>query len=55
VTDDDPAGTPSWGPWHPLGLVADYACRAFEFRADFATATSTHNRKITELTITAKQ
>lgn len=55
VTSDDPAsGGASWGPWHPLGMVADYSCRGFQFRADFTTGTSTHNRKITELTVTAK-
>lgn len=56
ATDDDPAGgSPSWGPWHPLGLVADYLNRGFEFRADFTSADPTHNRRISELTITAKE
>ena len=56
VTSDDPAsGGATWGPWHPLGLVGDYSTRGFEFRADFTSANPTHNRKITELSVAAKQ
>jgi hypothetical protein len=55
ATDDDPNASATWGPWHPLGLVADYRCRGFQVRADFETADVTHNVRITELTLTAKE
>jgi hypothetical protein len=54
-TDDDPNGvSPTWGPWHALGLVADYQHRGFEFRLDFATGDPTHNRAVTSLSVVAK-
>ena len=31
MTDDDPAGSPTWSGWAPLAL-GDYSARAFEFR-----------------------
>lgn len=56
TTDDDPAGgSPAWRDWHPLGFVGDYRTRGFEFRADFTSGDPTHNRRITELTFTAKE
>jgi hypothetical protein len=55
TTADDPNGSPTWGPWHRLGLVADYNTRGFRFRADFTSGDSTHNRRISELTVTAKE
>jgi hypothetical protein len=55
ATDDDPAAAPAWGEWHPLGLVADYNARGFEFRADFSSGSVSHNRRISALTVTAKQ
>ena len=55
TTDDNPSGSPSWGPWHALNLVGDYRCRAFRFQAAFTSANVTHNRRITELSIAAKQ
>lgn len=54
ATNDDPAGSPTWGSWHALGLVADYQARAFQFRLDFATGNATHNRTVTSLSVTAK-
>lgn len=53
-TDDDPNGAPSWSAWEPLGLVADYNFRGFDFRLDFATGQATHNRTVTTLSVAAK-
>ncbi len=55
TTNDDPAGTPTWGAWHPLPGQADYTARAFEFRALLTSADVTHNRRVTELSVAAKQ
>jgi hypothetical protein len=55
TTNDNPADAPTWGPWHTLPGQADYTARAFEFREQFASGNVTHNRKITELSVAAKQ
>lgn len=56
ATNDDPAsGGATWGPWHALGLVADYSARGFDFRLDFASGSTTHNRSVTTLAVAAKQ
>jgi len=31
TTDDDPAGSPTWGSWENF-TIGDYTCRAYEFR-----------------------
>jgi hypothetical protein len=31
ITDDDPAGTPTWSDWQPF-FVGDYTARAFKFK-----------------------
>ena len=54
TTTDDPNGSPTWGPWHALGLVGDYNMRGFDFRLDFASGNATHNRSVTTLSVTAK-
>jgi len=54
ATDDDPNASPSWGPWHALGLVGDYNKRGFDFRLDFTSGQVTHNRRVTTLAVTAK-
>lgn len=55
TTNDNPAGSPTWGPWHPLPGQADYTARAFEFRMQFTSANVTHNRRVSELAVVAKQ
>jgi hypothetical protein len=55
TTNDNPAGSPTWGPWHALPGQADYTARAFEFREQFTSGNVTHNRKVTELAVAAKQ
>jgi hypothetical protein len=32
ITNDDPAGSPTWSAWQPL-VIGDYNARAFQFRA----------------------
>jgi hypothetical protein len=54
ATNDDPNGAPTWGPWHALGQVGDYNNRGFDFRLDFATASATHNRRVSSLSVAAK-
>lgn len=55
ATDDDPAsGGASWRPWHNLE-VADYTARGFEFRTLHTTANPTHNRRLVEFSVAAKQ
>lgn len=55
ATDDDPAsGGATWKPWHNLE-VADYSARGFEFRTLHITEDPTHNRRLIEFSIAAKQ
>jgi predicted phage tail protein len=42
LTDDNPAGSPTWGPWQPF-LVSDFTCRAAKFKLDFISGQATHN------------
>jgi hypothetical protein len=55
ITSDDPAGAPTWGPWHPLQGPADYTFWGAQFRLDFVSGNPTHNRKVTTLAVVAKQ
>jgi hypothetical protein len=55
ITEDDPAsGGASWGPWHNLE-VSDYTARGFEFRTLHTSANVTHNRRLLEFSVAAKQ
>lgn len=54
ITDDDPAGAPSWGPWMPF-FVADFTCRAAQFKLDFVSGNAQHNIVVTELSVAAKE
>lgn len=53
TTDDNPAGSPTWGAWTPF-FVADFTCRALQFKLDMASGNSTHNILVTELAVAAK-
>ena len=53
LTNDDPAGSPSWGPWVPF-LVADVTCRAERYKLDLVSASPTHNISIDLLKVDAK-
>jgi hypothetical protein len=53
TTDDNPAGSPTWGAWTPF-FVADFTCRAAQFKLDFITGNAQHNIVVTELAVMAK-
>lgn len=53
TTDDNPAGTPTWGAWTPF-FVADFTCRAAQFKLDFVSGNAQHNIVVTELAVMAK-
>jgi len=53
ATDDNPAGSPTWGAWTPF-FVADVTCRALKFRLDLVSGTPTHNIQISTLRVDAK-
>lgn len=53
TTNDDPAGTPTWGPWAPF-FVGDFTCRAERFRLDLASGQPTNNIRINALRVDAK-
>lgn len=53
LTDDNPAGSPTWSVYRPFH-VADFNCRAAQFRLDLAVDTPAHNLQVSTLTIHAK-
>lgn len=53
VTNDDPAGTPTWSAWTPF-FVSDFTCRAIKFKLDFSSQNVTHNIAVSTLTVHAK-
>jgi predicted phage tail protein len=54
TTDDDPLGAPTWGEYTPF-FVADFTCRAAKFRLDLMSAVNTHNIRISNLVVKAKE
>jgi hypothetical protein len=54
VTDDDPAGSPVWGPWQRL-VAAEFEHRAFQFKVDLATSDPAYTVLVTELGVRAEQ
>lgn len=53
-TDDDPAGTPSWGDWRRLD-ASEFEARAFEFRAQLRSSDPAFNIHVSELSVTADE
>ena len=53
TTDDNPAGTPTYGAWTPF-FVGDFTCRATQFKLDLVSGNATHNIRITSLAVSAK-
>lgn len=53
LTNDDPAGAPTWGAWTPFH-VSDFTCRAAKFRLDFESDNPTHNIQVSVLDVVAK-
>jgi hypothetical protein len=54
VTNDDPAGAPTWSAWQPLPGPVEYVCRGIDHKIEFASANVTHNIRVEELTLTAQ-
>ncbi len=53
-TDDDPGGSPVWGPWQRLDS-GEFEARAFEFQARLSSSDPAYNIQVSELTIQADQ
>lgn len=53
TTNDDPAGTPSWGAWTPF-FVADVTCRAVKYQLQMSSGNPTHNLSVSTLRVDAK-
>ncbi len=53
ITDDDPAGSPTWSAWMPF-FVADFTCRAAKFKLDLIAGDATHNISISTLAVDIK-
>lgn len=53
ITDDDPAGSPTWSSWTQFH-VADFNCRAAKFKLEFSSGTPTHNIAVGTLAVAVK-
>lgn len=53
TTNDNPAASPTWGPWVPF-FVADFTCRAARFKAELASGSATHNIAVSTLAVDIK-
>lgn len=53
-TDDDPAGSPTWGAWQRLD-AAEFQARAFQFQLGMFVYDPTYNISISQLSVTADQ
>ena len=53
ITDDDPAGSPTWSSWTQFH-VADFNCRAAKFKLEFTSGTPTHNIAVSTLAVAVK-
>lgn len=51
VTNDDPAGSPTWSGWMPF-VAADFTCRAFQFRLRLTTTDISFNIAVSTLSVT---
>jgi hypothetical protein len=53
-TDDNPAGSPTWGAWTRLDS-GEFRARAFQFRAQLRTSDPAFNIHVSELSVTADE
>jgi hypothetical protein len=53
TTDDNPAGSPTWGGWTQFH-VADFNCRAAKFKLEFESGNPTHNIAVSTLAVVVK-
>lgn len=51
TTNDDSTGAPVWGDWRPF-VVGDYTARAYQFRVQMASDSTTATPAITALSVT---
>lgn len=51
LTEDDPAGSPTWSSWIPF-LVGDFYARGYEFRVVVTNEDANYNINITALSVT---
>jgi len=51
TTNDNPAGSPTWGGWKEF-VVGDYSARAFQFKAVLYSDYSAHNVLVSQLAVT---
>jgi hypothetical protein len=54
TTDDDPAGTPTWGDWQRLDS-AEFFNRAFEFKLVMSTVDPAFNIQVNELSVSVDE
>lgn len=54
TTNGDPSGSPTWSTWQRTSL-AEFNCRAAQFRAQLSTMDAGMNIAVTELSVTAVQ
>ena len=54
ITNDNPAGSPVYGPWTPF-FVADLTCRAAKFKLDLSSGIPTNNIDVSTLTVHVKE
>lgn len=54
LTDDDPAGSPSWGAWQRLD-AAEVEARGIDPRVLLSTSDAAYNIEVSELTLTAEE
>lgn len=53
LTDDNPAGSPTWGPWVPF-MVSDFNARAAKFKLEFESGSPNHNIAVSTLAVAVK-
>jgi hypothetical protein len=53
ITDDNPAGSPTWSAWMPY-RVADFTCRAIQHKLEFASGSAQHNINVSVLKVDVK-
>jgi hypothetical protein len=51
VTEDNPAGSPTWGAWTPF-FIGDYYARGLEFRLKLTSDNTSNNVQVDALTVT---
>ena len=53
TTPDDPGGSPTWSAWTPF-MVADFNCRAAQFKLQLTSSFETHNILCEQLRVAVK-